>query len=261
MIRALGGSYSLIRLVSSPANPQSWNRYAYVLNNPVRYSDPSGHKACERQDEYWNCVPETPVPLPPQGGGTSNPPVPRGVPTPPGIGLHRTPTPTSQPALPILPQPALPSVVPSHEGYSDPDLDALLWFWDNVASPFFDSAEMYDIYRLSGKGGYKAVTYSLPTGPIEAGIAAFRQGYRDSWTQNLTPAQRVLRMGIVAGETYLTDVASTLSGDFGAVVGLSGGPVGAAAGYGVSAYLVTVAGNRFWANTVNPNIPGLGVWP
>ena len=27
----------------SPANPQSLNRYAYTLNNPLRYTDPSGH--------------------------------------------------------------------------------------------------------------------------------------------------------------------------------------------------------------------------
>ncbi len=26
-----------------PANPQSLNRYAYVLNNPLKYTDPSGH--------------------------------------------------------------------------------------------------------------------------------------------------------------------------------------------------------------------------
>jgi RHS repeat-associated protein len=25
-----------------PSNPQSWNRYTYVLNNPLRYIDPSG---------------------------------------------------------------------------------------------------------------------------------------------------------------------------------------------------------------------------
>ncbi len=31
-------------IIPSPANPQSWNRYSYVLNNPVRYSDPSGHR-------------------------------------------------------------------------------------------------------------------------------------------------------------------------------------------------------------------------
>ncbi len=32
-------------LVPNPGNPQSLNRYAYTLNNPLRYTDPSGHFA------------------------------------------------------------------------------------------------------------------------------------------------------------------------------------------------------------------------
>jgi RHS repeat-associated protein len=31
-------------IVPDPANPQSHNRYAYVLNSPVNYTDPSGHR-------------------------------------------------------------------------------------------------------------------------------------------------------------------------------------------------------------------------
>jgi hypothetical protein len=29
------------------ANPQNLNRYSYVLNNPIRYNDPSGHIICD----------------------------------------------------------------------------------------------------------------------------------------------------------------------------------------------------------------------
>jgi hypothetical protein len=35
-----------------PANPQALNRYAYVQNNPLKYTDPSGHYT-NRGDEYY----------------------------------------------------------------------------------------------------------------------------------------------------------------------------------------------------------------
>ncbi|OGO23027.1 MAG: hypothetical protein A2144_11680 [Chloroflexi bacterium RBG_16_50_9] len=31
-------------IIPSPANPQSLNRYSYVYNNPLKYTDPSGHE-------------------------------------------------------------------------------------------------------------------------------------------------------------------------------------------------------------------------
>jgi RHS repeat-associated protein len=31
-------------LVPNPTNPQAFNRYSYVLNNPLKYIDPSGHR-------------------------------------------------------------------------------------------------------------------------------------------------------------------------------------------------------------------------
>lgn len=30
-------------IIPDPGNPQSWDRYAYALNNPIKYNDPSGH--------------------------------------------------------------------------------------------------------------------------------------------------------------------------------------------------------------------------
>ena len=65
---------------ADPSNPQSWNRYAYVLNDPFVYTDPSGLDHCEDQggnivpddqggDNDWHCsltgghwVPEVPPP-------------------------------------------------------------------------------------------------------------------------------------------------------------------------------------------------------
>jgi hypothetical protein len=36
-------------------NPQSLNRYSYVRNNPIRYNDPTGHKACDA-DNSGGCT-------------------------------------------------------------------------------------------------------------------------------------------------------------------------------------------------------------
>jgi RHS repeat-associated protein len=43
---ALGRFTSADSLVPEAGNPQAWDRYAFVYNNPVRYVDPSGHLVC-----------------------------------------------------------------------------------------------------------------------------------------------------------------------------------------------------------------------
>lgn len=46
------------RIIPQPFNPQSLNRYAYVLNNPLRFIDPSGHVTCEgaNWDDGPRCI-------------------------------------------------------------------------------------------------------------------------------------------------------------------------------------------------------------
>jgi RHS repeat-associated protein len=81
---ALGRFISADTIVPSPANPQDLNRYAYVRNNPLKYTDPSGHMV--DPGGGWG-VPWLPPPPPT--------PVPEPVPTPPPPA---TPTPTPFPA-------------------------------------------------------------------------------------------------------------------------------------------------------------------
>jgi RHS repeat-associated protein len=50
-----------------PANPQSWNRYAYVTNNPLNLIDPFGLDSCDNSTAD-TCVSVTADPLGPSGG-------------------------------------------------------------------------------------------------------------------------------------------------------------------------------------------------
>ena len=47
---ALGRFLQADTIVPEPGNPQALNRYSYVLNNAIKYSDPTGHRVCEDED-------------------------------------------------------------------------------------------------------------------------------------------------------------------------------------------------------------------
>lgn len=49
-------------IVPDPGNPQSYNRYAYVLNSPLNYSDPSGHRECGVSSSCTDPLPHDPAP-------------------------------------------------------------------------------------------------------------------------------------------------------------------------------------------------------
>jgi RHS repeat-associated protein len=42
-------------IIPNPANPQSLNRFGYVLNNPIRFNDPTGHVCSDPEDPTPSC--------------------------------------------------------------------------------------------------------------------------------------------------------------------------------------------------------------
>jgi hypothetical protein len=54
-VPGIGRFASADTIVPDPANPQSLNRYAYSLNNPVNYVDPSGHYAANVNGSSLDC--------------------------------------------------------------------------------------------------------------------------------------------------------------------------------------------------------------
>jgi RHS repeat-associated protein len=59
-IPGLGRFASADSIVPNPMNPQSLNRYTYVLNRPLKFTDPSGHSYCDEMLE--ECGSDTPLP-------------------------------------------------------------------------------------------------------------------------------------------------------------------------------------------------------
>jgi hypothetical protein len=45
--QTLGRFVSADSIVPGAGEPQAFNRYAFVLNNPLKYTDPTGHEPCE----------------------------------------------------------------------------------------------------------------------------------------------------------------------------------------------------------------------
>ncbi|MFY9607888.1 MAG: RHS repeat-associated core domain-containing protein [Blastocatellia bacterium] len=52
-----GGRFtSADSLIGSPGNPQTLNKYTYVLDNPLKYIDPTGHVATAPEDARYRTL-------------------------------------------------------------------------------------------------------------------------------------------------------------------------------------------------------------
>lgn len=64
MTPALGRFAQADSIIPQPGNPVAWDRFAGMLNNPVRYVDPSGHAARQPMHDYDDDQPKNYNPLP-----------------------------------------------------------------------------------------------------------------------------------------------------------------------------------------------------
>jgi len=80
----IGRFLSPASIVPGAGNPQALNRYSYVLNNPLRYTDPSGH-----------CMPGINCPPGMGGGGTQTPSLPASPPSCPHLSPCAGPAPSA----------------------------------------------------------------------------------------------------------------------------------------------------------------------
>ena len=78
---ALGRFISADTIVPDPTDPQAFNRYSYVINNPLRYTDPTGHGPFDQAiidilDSILSTVGDFFTPTPPPPVFISNPGLP-----------------------------------------------------------------------------------------------------------------------------------------------------------------------------------------
>ena len=189
------------------ANPQNLNRYSYVTNNPLRYTDPSGHMRVQdgpQHDRFKPWVAEAYRPRPHRSGNS-------------GIGDGPTIGPTVQ-------QPSEPS------NSNDPAPEFNLWKDTYDGGQWIDAGVTWTINY--GRPVYKHVKGVIPGSfPVEFGLGALTSALNDLNNPNLSLGQRTGRALVVGLEDGVTDLASTALAGIAAPVGAQiGGVAGALVG-------------------------------
>jgi RHS repeat-associated protein/uncharacterized repeat protein (TIGR01451 family) len=111
----LGRFLSADSIVPGFSNPQAFNRYSYVLGNPLKYTDPTGHGQCQTKQD---CADMGTTPM--GGGGTSGG---SGGGSSNGGGDEEDPAPDPNPLGLPPPPPPPPSPIPTiYPGSKYPDI-------------------------------------------------------------------------------------------------------------------------------------------
>ncbi len=214
-------------IVPGSTNPQNLNRYGYVLNNPLRYIDPAGHRPVEEQGGTHGCsnpkycqngkpkIPDKPKDNHGGGGSGGECGVGGVVDCPPAsAGLH---TQLNLPALPILPTHQCTAAHPC--------------MGPQVGSPYTQNPAMPDYWSLQGTfiilagsatvdrygNVYVAPGVGAGSSIIEGGSGAFVAGWVDDPFDNTAPTEQQM-------EEFLQGPAVTVSGGIGGGGGVTWSP-------------------------------------
>ena len=211
------------------ANPQNLNRYSYVTNNPLRYTDPTGHMRVQegpQQDRFKPRVAEVYRPRPRRSGNS-------GIGDGPTIGPSQVIDPASNISPTLSPFDEIVQII-------------------NYGTETMDVLDLVEDALQWGRPAYRQIKYAIPLGGIEYGIDAGLQLYDDR-DLSLFPNERLGRAVVRGFESYITDGASTLVGGAAAIGIQAGFPeapgVAAGLGYAVGSYSTSaILDNAFTQN-------------
>ena len=224
------------------SNPQNLNRYSYVTNNPLRYTDPTGHmqvadgpqsSGCSNPIYCQNGKPKPPTVYrkPKNKGGNS------GIGDGPTIGPSQVIDPTSNISPTISPLDEIFQII-------------------NYGTETMDVLDLVEDAIQWGRPVYRQIKYAAPLGGLEYGVDAALQ-LHDDRNLSLFPNERLGRAVVRGFESYIADGASTLVGGAAAIGIQAGFPeapgVAAGLGYAAGSYSTSaILDNAFMQN--NPTI-------
>ena len=240
-------------VIPQPDNPQSLNRYMYVLGNPVRYNDPTGHRNCE--EDGYDCPGSS------YGGGGSGTTI-----TPsncPSCYHAVGQSPQSNQLDPLREFSAITGITPQSAcatllgSPSNPLCDARTYNrnnynMSNVDIPMPTSGEVSGGLGITSLiDGVAGLNPKLHFPIIGMGLDASEQLSEDSG-KGYTFGEEAARVGIHVGEGQVSGTAATALAGGGGILGAETGP-GDIVIIGGS-YVIGSATTSFWLDVGNNTI-------